>query len=86
MSDLENTKLLISSMVSLIELLVDDTAALLDMVLVPRASDEYVHEVQRRGTALASAAQELRVIANKFLDKTDHPEEEVIRELTGNLL
>jgi hypothetical protein len=86
MSDLKDVKLLLTSMVSLIELLVDDTATLVDMVLVPRTSDEYVHEVQTRGIALISAGQELRLIANKVLDETDHSEGEVFRDLVGNLL
>jgi hypothetical protein len=86
MTDLQDIKLLLSSMVSLIELLVDDTATLVDMVLVRRTSDEYVHEVQTRGIALVSAARELRLIANKVLDKTDQSEGEVVRDLAGNLL
>ena len=86
MNDLKGIKLLLSSMVSLIELLVDDTATLVDMVLIPRTSDEYVHEIQTRGIALVSAAQELRLIANKVLDETDHSEGEVVRDLVGNLL
>lgn len=86
MTDLKDIKLLLSSMVSLIELLVDDTATLVDMVLVPRTSDEYVHEIQARGIALVSAAQELRLIANKVLDETNHSEAEVVREFAGNLL
>ena len=86
MTDLKGIKLLLSSMVSLIELLVDDTATLVDMVLIPRTSDEYVHEIQTRGIALVSAAQELRLIANKVLDETDHSEGEVVRDLVGNLL
>ena len=67
-------------MVSLIELLMDDTATLVDMVLVPRTSDEYVHEIQARGIALVSAAQELRLIANRVLDETDRSEGEAVRE------
>ncbi len=86
MSELEDVKLQLSTMVSLIELLVDDTATLVDMVLVPRTSDEYVHEVQTRGIALVSAAQELRLIASKVLGKTDHSEGEVVRDLVGSLL
>jgi len=86
MNDLKDIKLLLSSIVSLIELLVDDTATLVDMVLVPRNSQEYVHEVQTRGIALVSAARELRLIANKVLDKTDQSEGEVVRDLAGNLL
>jgi len=86
MSDLKDVKLLLSSMVSLIELLVNDTATLVDMVLVPRTSNEYIHEVQTRGITLISAAQELRLIANKVLDETDPSEGEVVRELAGNLL
>ena len=86
MSDLKDVKLLLSSMFSLIELLVDDTATLVDMVLVPRTSEGYVHEIQTRGIALISAAQELRLIANKVLDETDHSEGEVVCDLVGNLL
>jgi hypothetical protein len=56
------------------------------MVLVPRTSNEYIHEVQTRRIALISAAQELRLIANKVLDETDPSEGEVVRELAGNLL
>jgi hypothetical protein len=86
MTDLKDIKLLVSRMVSLIELLMDDTATLVDMVLVPRTSDEYVHEIQARGIALVSAAQELRLIANRVLDETDRSEGEAVRELAGNLL
>ena len=76
MSDLDDVKLLLSSMISLIELLVDDTATLVEMVLVPRTSEGYAQEIQTRGIALVSAAQELRLIANKVLNETDHSEGE----------
>ena len=58
---------------------------LVDMVLVPRTSDEYVHEIQTLGIALVSAAQELRLIANKVLDETDQSEAEVVCDLVDNL-
>ena len=46
MSDLDDVKLLLSSTIYLIELLVDDTATLVEMVLVPRTSEGYAQEIQ----------------------------------------
>lgn len=73
MSDLENIKHVSGKLVQTVELLADETAELVDKYYRPNTTSEFQHEIVARSSALLAASQELRLVAEKVLDKTDLP-------------
>lgn len=73
MSETDSLKQILGKLVQVVELLADETAELVDKYYRPSTLPEYQHELVGRSSALLAASQELRLAAEKVLDKTDLP-------------
>jgi hypothetical protein len=67
----DDIKLLLLKMVETIELLSDETATLLDKHLRSELAKEYWQVAVDRSNAIAESADNMRLIADKVLGKTD---------------
>jgi hypothetical protein len=73
MTEVEGIKQVLGKLVQAIELMADETAELVDKYHRPHLIPEAHHTVVARSRALVSAAESLRLVAEKVLDKTDLP-------------
>ena len=73
MSDIGDIKHVLGKLVQTVELMADETAELVDKYHRQYTKPEFHYQFAERSAALVSAAQELRQVAEKVLDKTDLP-------------